>query len=457
MGRRNKERRAAKKRERRRSGAQTGRPGRGHGQDGGHHDWSAAGPAADDLAAGLHAAAVDHAKGDPDAPRDCAAQLAGGDFREYARTVDRAAEIALGYVIGAVWQGGWLPYDVHQHVRRRLGQVAASLITDAIAAEVRQYAPATMHQRWQEQLDEINAEIWWTRDSPHLTQWASRHRRGRDEALASVIELLATLIVLPQLPPVLPPPGSARTAGSSAAARAGNPVDEKILARVRALLAKAEATSFGEEAEALSTKAQELMNRYALERAVVDAEETPAPSASARRLWLDNPYLDAKATLVDAVASANRCRSVFHPEFGFVTVLGDEVDLEIVELLTTSLLLQATRAMLAAGRQVDRRGTSRTRSFRQSFLLAYANRIGERLREATEAETAATGDPRLLPVLADRKQAVDDLYDEMFSETVRRSMSVNNASGWGAGRAAADAARLDTDRTSLEGAPPPGR
>ena len=37
--------------------------------------------------------------------------------------------------------------------------------------------------------------------------------------------------------------------------------DEKVLGRVRALLAKAESTTFPEEAEALTAKAQELMAR----------------------------------------------------------------------------------------------------------------------------------------------------------------------------------------------------
>lgn len=452
MGKRNKERRAAKQRARRKANAQAGRRGRGREDHRFHDRWSATSPTADTLAAALHAAAVDHAKGDPDAARGCAAHLGGEAFREYPRTVDQAAEIAFRHVIGAVWQRGWLPFDVHQHVRRRLGGPAVGLLTDAIAAEAEQYAPATVHHRWLGQLARIDAVIWWTRDRPHLGQWAHRHHRGRDEALTLVIEILAALIVLPQLPPILPPPGSARVE----AARTRNTVDEKVLSRVRALLAKAEATSFPEEAEALSAKAQELMNRYALERAVVDAQESTAPTASARRLWLDNPYVGAKAMLVEVVASANRCRAVFYEPFGFVAVLGDDVDLDIVELLTTSLLLQATRAMVGAGRQTDRHGHSRTRSYRQSFLMAYAGRIGERLREATDTDTAAAADPRLLPVLADRQKAVDNLFEEMFSNTVTRSFSVSNAAGWGAGRAAADAARLDIDRTSLEDRPGPG-
>jgi hypothetical protein len=100
---------------------------------------------------------------------------------------------------------------------------------------------------------------------------------------------------------------------------------------------------------------------------MLDANTGGAPAAGGRRIWLDNPYLIAKSMLIDVVASANRARAVFSEALGFVTVLGDEVDLDIVEMLSTSLLVQATTAMLAAGPQTDVRGQSRTRSYRQSF------------------------------------------------------------------------------------------
>ncbi|MGH3829902.1 MAG: DUF2786 domain-containing protein, partial [Pseudonocardiaceae bacterium] len=260
----------------------------------------------------------------------------------------------------------------------------------------------------------------------------------------TVIEVLALLLSLPTLPRIAAPPGS------TAAAPPRRGVDQKMLARVRALLAKAESTTFPEEAEALSAKAQELMSRYSLERIVLDsagsAGSDPHP-ATARRMWLDSPYVAAKALLVGAVAGANRCRTVLSEKLGFTTVLGDEVDLEIVELLSTSLLVQATRAMVSAGSQITRSGQSRTRSYRQSFLIAYATRIGERLDTARDAGVAAVADSaRLLPVLAARERVVEELFESMFPQSVSRSYSIGNAAGWHAGRAAADLATLDTRR-----------
>ena len=62
------------------------------------------------------------------------------------------------------------------------------------------------------------------------------------------------------------------------------------------------------------------------------------------------------------VAAANRCRAVWHRSLGLCTVLGFPGDLDAVELLVTSLLVQATTAMVQAGSRRDVYGRSRTRS-----------------------------------------------------------------------------------------------
>jgi len=70
------------------------------------------------------------------------------------------------------------------------------------------------------------------------------------------------------------------------------------------------------------------------------------------------------------------------------TVVGMAVDLELVDMLFTSLLIQATRALTEAGNVRITEGgyqparLNRSPSFRRAFLLSYATRIGERLAEA---------------------------------------------------------------------------
>jgi hypothetical protein len=212
-----------------------------------------------------------------------------------------------------------------------------------------------------------------------------------------------------------------------------------MLSRIRALLAKAEATGYPDEAEALSAKAQELMAKHSVDEALLDAA-APAPDApGACRIGVEPPYEQAKAVLLDAVASANHCRAVWNEPFCFSTVVGFEADLEVVELLYTSLLVQAQSAMTRAEAAQRAGGRKRTKTFRQSFLAAYAHRVGTRLAEA--AGSQVTDD--LLPVLASREVAVTAAADRLFPDTVStRLRGVSDAAGWTEGARAADRAQM---------------
>jgi hypothetical protein len=308
---------------------------------------------------------------------------------------------------------------------------------------------------------------WWGSDGDYLAAW---YALGRDaEFIAVIATAVETLHAFQYLPPIerlLPLPGQARgPAKAGAPGKSGVPgpgaADERMLGRIRALLAKAEATEFAEEAEALSARAQQLMAKYSIDHALLAAESGDEEAAGGRRIAVDNPYEAAKVTLLQTVAAANRARVVWSQEIGLVTVIGFPADLDAVELLFTSLLVQANTAMLRTGGKRDEYGRSRTRAFRQSFLVSYAIRIGERLAEAARhaeqeavAEHAvpagtAAGPGRsrgadLVPFLAAREEAVDDAVDEMFGERLTRSRSVRvtDAEGWTSGRAAADLASL---------------
>lgn len=375
--------------------------------------------------------------------------------------VDRAADRLLRRTVRGAWEAGWQPRDLVRYGHRRLDTAAQPLLTAAVAAEHDRYAEATVHPSWRGQLRELGVDPW--SGTPARVPWVRRSGLPASRGLQVVAAVAGFLLMLPPLPRLLPLPGLATvqdTAGRRPAGQpAGSPdVDERMLARIRALLAKAESTEFPQEAEVLSAKAQELMARYSLDRTLLDAgagPDGPATGApTARRIWLDAPYLSAKCRLVQAVASANRSRGVSHDRLGLVTVLGAEVDLQLVEVLTTSLLVQANRAMLTAGAQVGRFGQSRTRSFRHSFLVAYAVRIGERLRAAAESTQSAVDSEnggRLLPVLAVQAERVDAYLTELFPHTVKRRTSVSNHAGWAAGRTAADLANLDVRRAVRRG------
>lgn len=230
-------------------------------------------------------------------------------------------------------------------------------------------------------------------------------------------------------------------------------MEPKVLARVRALIAKAESTEFPEEAEVLTAKAQQLMARHAIDAALLEAGTGTAGVPSSRRVAVAVPYQAAKVRLLSAVARANRGRVVWDAGTGQAHVFGFAGDLDAVEVLFTSLLLQATRAAAAHGPVRDARGRSRTRSFRGSFLHGFAQRIGERLEEAVREEVAATaegGGSALVPLLEGRERAVEDAVAAEYPRLRRLRASVTNGAGWRAGQVAGAAAALGG--TPLRGA-----
>ncbi|WKG04624.1 DUF2786 domain-containing protein [Mycolicibacterium sp. HK-90] len=425
MSRRNRQKRAAKHKDRRRATS--------------HQQRSSADPRYDRVAlldrltAALYHSALclDH-----DAEFHAAELL--DEFPGRARDLDLAADGTVAGAISRAWQVGWSPNDLHEFARRRLDAAATDYLAEAVVRESRHYPVATLHPRWRAELAALPAEIDY--GTPQMRQWADTNAVNHHAALTVVLKVLRLLGILPNLEPLLPLPGAHQHSSVPV-----NTADAKALSRVRGLLAKAEATTFPEEAEALSAKAQELMSRYSLQHAIRDHERGRAAEAIARRIWIDGPYVGAKAALVQSVATANRCQMVCAEKLGFVAVIGADCDLEFVELLSTSLLVQANRAMLAAGRTTNG-GQTRTRSFRQSFLLSYAARIGERLTATSTTVATEVDRGSLLPVLAALSQATDDLTNQLFPATIPRTMSASSGAGWSAGRFAADLAHLDVRR-----------
>ncbi|MEV4741246.1 DUF2786 domain-containing protein [Streptomyces sp. NPDC049555] len=339
------------------------------------------------------------------------------------------------------WEHGWQPADVLRVVRRELTPTDVRFAVDLVAAEARRYAPDTLGARWSAQLEELTEPVWWDTDDTFLDGFARRERLSRFETAACALGTLRLIDGLPRLGAVGPLPGHAGRPRPGAAAA----VPPRMLGRVRALLAKAESTQFPEEAEALSAKAQELMARHSIDEALLaaGAPATADDGPGACRIGIDGPYESAKALLLDAVAAANHCQAVWSSEYGFSTVVGFDADLELVELLYTSLLVQATTAM---NREADRhhaRGRARrTRDFRESFLIAYAGRIGDRLAAAVRDVAVQEARPEVLPVLAARDVAVGETAGRLFPETTSYRLRGRDLDGWERGTAAADAARL---------------
>jgi hypothetical protein len=431
--------------------------------------------------------------GHQDAYAKALTELASERTPAWTRAVSRGLVELLRMSVKRAWRAGWQPAELTRHAGRELSQEHVSVAADMIIGEMREYPAVTVDQRWAAQVAAVrpfsvagaagggggNATAdngsWWGNEADYLGAWQQRSGivGGLRDAIATAIELFHLLQHLPVLEQLLPLPGTAKvatavraaspgTAASAGPAGTGGRADERMLSRIRALLTKAESTEYAEEAEALSARAQELMAKYSISQALLAAESGRKDDPAGRRIAVDNPYEAAKVSLLQAVATANRSRVIWSKEVGLATVVGFDADLDAVELLFTSLLVQASSAMLHAGSRQDAHGRSRTRAFRQSFLLSYAIRIGERLSQAAEHATkeaaaeqeTAAGQPAgadsahsagaLVPFLATRSKAVDDAVNEMFGDSLRRgrSLRATDAEGWASGRAAADLATL---------------
>lgn len=377
-------------------------------------------------------------------------------FEAQADPLDRPSarvQQVLAALTTSILDGGWQPADLVHVVRREWTLRASKLITSFIAEHSRTHdAPARAPHVWVGQLVELGvvnpertAVIGGRGD--HLAAWARAERLHPEDALSGAVQVLAQVRMLPRLPTVVTPPSKwgATNRGIERTERSSDQIDAKALKLIRALLAKAEGTTFDAEAEAFTAKAQELMTRHSIDAAVLASSAEGSHHATgveSRRVHIDNPYAEEKAGFLAAIGEVNGVKCVWVPYAGLCTAMGFPVDLQLTDLLFTSLLVQATRASAAAtagNRQLS------TASFRRAFLVAFADRIAERLEAArshTRAEAAQEYGDSLLPVLASREAAVEAAYAEAFpNATTMRSRSLN-AAGWYAGRAAADAADI---------------
>lgn len=365
--------------------------------------------------------------------------------------VDGTAETVLLSLFPYLWAAGWQPAELQRQGRLGCANAAgARLVQWAMATDHAGRRSATLHRRWVEQIESlelprVDGRTGWVR------RWVVAEQLDRARALEAIVDAVCNLRNLPSLDPILPPPGSGdqppRTSCVTDRWGAVGAEGDPTLQRIRNLLAKAESTTFEAEAMAFTAKAQELMTRHAIDAALVhgvDRGDQPV----AIRVPIDPPYVDPKSLLLQTVAEAGRCRTVFMPEVLLSTVVGYPSDIAAVELLFTSLLVQAQTAMTDAAKRARAGSRPRSQAFRSAFLAGYTARIGARLREindAVYAEVEAERGPGFLPVLRDRSEAIDDFVTDRFGELasapVRRQF---DAAGWASGTVAADNARLST-------------
>jgi hypothetical protein len=336
------------------------------------------------------------------------------------------------------WEWGWMPREALSALRKSLSNEAVRAGAIMMRGQLTRYQDHQLSDRWRAHRDEL------ADTAPFAGMAKASSGLGRWDRIVlwgATLEALQFLNALPKIPKVEPLPGDLLITHGIGIAESS-----RVYEKIRALLAKAESTDSDAEAEAFTAKAQQLIARHSINEALLSEADQGKRDPEALRVLIERPYEQPKSELLAQIADANHCRSVYWPEGGFTTVIGDRADLRSVELLFNSLLVQATAAMTRVGSIAAKRGKSQTRSFRQSFLASFAMRIGERLRESaadTEREyTAATGTD-LVPVMRQRDERVDARTTELFPRLkLGRGTRITNYEGHIAGLEAADKARL---------------
>jgi hypothetical protein len=131
------------------------------------------------------------------------------------------------------------------------------------------------------------------------------------------------------------------------------------------------------------------MARHGIDMALLAAAQPGVDEIGATRVEVADPYSAGKARLLGWTASALRCRAVLHElrgprhrgrgRIGAVTVFGFASDRERVEVLFTSLLLQAQTQLVA---QRPPHPDESVAAYRRSWLHGFAVRVHRRLVEA---------------------------------------------------------------------------
>lgn len=365
--------------------------------------------------------------------------------------------------IDQLFEHGWQPADLVHLARQHTTQRQSRLVASAVAHHARRTdAPHRAPLPWVQQLVDIGAFDQATDrvvggHAGFTAKWANAERLHPDDVLAAVIQVDQLLQSAPRIAVLLTPPRlwTATNRGLSSEPVAST-ADAKVLRTVRALLAQAEGTDFEAEAATFNAKAQELMTRHSIDAAML-AVDTHATGASggagvtSRRVHIENPYAPEKATFLSMLAEVNSVRCVWSDWCGFATLMGFPVDLQLTELLFTSLLVQAAQSSAQAASKDPRR---KAPTFKRAFLVSFANRIAERLEEAGRAsrtDAEETYGSALAPVLASRAAAVEAAYVAAFPNVKPMRSRSYDAAGWWAGRAAADHADLGASRPLSKG------
>ena len=236
-------------------------------------------------------------------------------------------------------------------------------------------------------------------------------------------------------------------------------MNDKYEAKIAALLRKAETTT-PEEAEALTQRAAEMMIKYGIEQAAIDARRIGQDAREEivqRNIFFDGVYaggmvvmghLVAQALGLETLRSANvhqKDQSTGKTRKGeMLWLIGFKSDVEQAMTLIASLQLQCVVALDAwwKGEMSDpyNKTASAMNKFkmRRAFIMSFGSGAGHRIKQmrVRVEEEADNTTPGTALVLVDRRKQVRNYVDEHFGNRRQSRGLSSDARGSGAGYAA---------------------
>lgn len=196
--------------------------------------------------------------------------------------------------------------------------------------------------------------------------------------------------------------------------------DDKMLARIAALLRQAEGTDNEHEAEAFMAAAQRLATATSIDLAVARshaATRTKAQAPVQRAITIGTPGTRGLRTYVQlfaVIAHANDVRVDVASNSASVYAYGFAEDIDATHALYAGLVMQMVRASEAFISSGAHRPTP-TITARLNFQLAFGARIGQRLAQARDeatrqAQTNGKSRPGTALALRDKEIELVDYY-----------------------------------------------
>lgn len=228
--------------------------------------------------------------------------------------------------------------------------------------------------------------------------------------------------------------------------------------KVALLLAKAEGASTPEEAEAYTTKAEELMLKHGIEEAQVQAKRPGAKidPVVIETILVTGTYEAALATYGFAVASSFHCKSYQskHPngKAHYIWLVGHQSDVDQATTLVRSMLIQSEMAMRYwwehGGNVTSGHDRASKKLARRQFMFGFGNGVRERLREIHNRVVDESG-PGTALVLVSRAEKVDAWITDNMTFGKGKGRSLKGGT-YAAGNAGHQAGREAVGQRSLQ-------